>query len=292
MSELDDYYHFSGPQRRDKALHTLRGILEGVIADHRINEKEFRELDSWLSAYEPLGRKCPAFVELATATRAAMADGIFTSEEIEDLKALTARLLSTSGYFGAVTHAIQELHGMLHGVLADGVVVRDELAALRDFLEEHEHMRGVWPLTEIDTIVTAALTRELSSEQRAQLKFFFSQFTHLTVNHPKPAAPVDLNIMAVCATAPEITFPRRFFCFTGICTKMPRRAVHEIVAKHGGFPRDNVTREIDYLVVHETANPCWAYSCYGRKIEEAVHLRMEGMPIQIVQERDFWDAIG
>ena len=41
----------------------------------------------------------------------------------------------------------------------------------------------------------------------------------------------------------------------------------------------------------EFGPPCWAYSCYGRKIEEAMELRKSGAHVQIVNETDFWDAV-
>ena len=50
-------------------------------------------------------------------------------------------------------------------------------------------------------------------------------------------------------------------------------------------------RKTNYLIVGNAGNPCWAYACYGRKIEEAVALRKEGAQVTIVNETDFWDAV-
>lgn len=36
--------------------------------------------------------------------------------------------------------------------------------------------------------------------------------------------------------------------------------------------------------------PCWAFSCYGRKVEEAMNMRKQGYKISIVKEIDFIDA--
>ena len=44
-------------------------------------------------------------------------------------------------------------------------------------------------------------------------------------------------------------------------------------------------------MVGNSGNPCWAYACYGRKIEEAVTLRKAGAKVVIVNETDFWDAV-
>jgi len=52
-----------------------------------------------------------------------------------------------------------------------------------------------------------------------------------------------------------------------------------------------VTRRVNYLVVGADGNPCWAYACYGRKVEKTVALRKKGSAILIVHENDVHDAI-
>ncbi|GMA55471.1 hypothetical protein GCM10025857_68280 [Alicyclobacillus contaminans] len=52
-----------------------------------------------------------------------------------------------------------------------------------------------------------------------------------------------------------------------------------------------MTVDTDYLVVGDQGNPCWAFSCYGRKVEKAVKLRKQGRRILIIHEVDFWDAL-
>lgn len=51
------------------------------------------------------------------------------------------------------------------------------------------------------------------------------------------------------------------------------------------------SKKVNYLVVGGEGNPCWAYACYGRKVEKAVELRRQGHPIVIVHENDFHDAV-
>ena len=55
--------------------------------------------------------------------------------------------------------------------------------------------------------------------------------------------------------------------------------------------RPSVTTKTDYLIVGNAGNPCWAYACYGRKIEDAMNIRKDGGKVQIINETDFWDAV-
>jgi hypothetical protein len=36
---------------------------------------------------------------------------------------------------------------------------------------------------------------------------------------------------------------------------------------------NNVTNKTDYLIIGEDSNPCWAYSCYCRKVEKAMSMQ-------------------
>ena len=44
-------------------------------------------------------------------------------------------------------------------------------------------------------------------------------------------------------------------------------------------------------MVCDGGNEFWAFSCYGRKVEQAYEQRRKGHHIVIVHERDFWDAL-
>jgi hypothetical protein len=59
----------------------------------------------------------------------------------------------------------------------------------------------------------------------------------------------------------------------------------------GGVVKKGVTRDLDYLILGAEGNPCWAYSCYGRKVEQAMNYRRAGSLLLIVHENDLHDAI-
>jgi SH3-like domain-containing protein len=44
-------------------------------------------------------------------------------------------------------------------------------------------------------------------------------------------------------------------------------------------------------LIGDEGNPCWVFSCYGRKVEKAIQYRKSGLPILIIHENDFWNAI-
>lgn len=52
-----------------------------------------------------------------------------------------------------------------------------------------------------------------------------------------------------------------------------------------------MNKPVNYLIVGAEGNPCWKFSCYGRKVEKAVELRKEGSRLLIIHELDFHDAV-
>jgi NAD-dependent DNA ligase len=110
----------------------------------------------------------------------------------------------------------------------------------------------------------------------------------LSLTTPNTTFP---SLPGICASSPEIVFDDHRFCFTGESSRAPRDELKTIVLDRGGHILTVVSPKLNYLVVGSAGNPCWAYACYGRKIEQAMQLRQRGAHILIVHENDFFDAV-
>jgi len=291
--EIHEYLRFTGRQQRDTALHVLEGFILGIGMDRVVNPAEHREFREWIYSHEKLGNQDIAFRELLKTLKAALADGKLEPEEISDLHALCQRAKG-DGFYDLVTHAIQELHGILHGVVADLIINEAELRELQGWLEEYENLKGLWPVTEIESVVVKVLadTRIDEGEHRMMLHYFAEFTPNRDIHRKLPALlPTELVIAGVCAADPAIQVSGKIFCFTGISSKGPRSLFATEVNQRGGGFTDSMREDVDYLIIGDEGNPCWAFSCYGRKVERAVQMRKTGHRLLLVHERDFWDAI-
>ena len=269
MAELrETQEHLASRQNCDKALHTLAGILTGIGLDGVISEEEVEELRRWLLHNQSLASRHPAVAEALIAVEGVLADARVTTEELEDLRALCERAQRHTEFYDWMTHTLQTLHGVIHGVLADGILNEIEVRKLGEWLDDHADFRQFWPLTEIDTLITKAVAdQRLTAEERDEISAFLAGFTR--VRREVSGVPPTATVRGICATAPEIVFGGKRFCFTGRTEARTRSQLEEVVRLKGGICQDRVNRELDYLVVGTRGNNCWAYACYGRKIEEA-----------------------
>jgi NAD-dependent DNA ligase len=90
---------------------------------------------------------------------------------------------------------------------------------------------------------------------------------------------------------PDIYIQEKNFCITGQSNKYKRKEIAEKIELYGGFVTDSVTNSTNYLVVCDEKNDCWAFTCYGKKVEKAINLRKKGNLISIIHEFDLYDAL-
>lgn len=286
------YLMLHGKSRLDKAINSLLGIIEGVSIDGKVTEDELRFLDLWLSEHRALRQTHP-YSELIPLLEDACSDGTLSQDEREDIRFVCENLRSEK-FYNFVTGDMQRLHGLLAGIIADGVVTKEELRGLADWLSDHEHLKTLWPYDELESLISIVLRDEvIESEEQKLLQKFFSEFVALLDDRTitDPVMLEGSTLVGVCAMCPEISFEGKTFCFTGASSKLTRTGFQELVERLGSFHTKAPTKNTNYLVVGAEGNPAWAFSCYGRKVEAAVKLRKQGIRLTIVHEHDFHDAV-
>ena len=292
-SDSGSYMRFTGPQRLHKAVSTLVGLLEGVALDGTVNEAEASAIIEWVSAYEEFAAKHP-FSEILPPLLECLSRAQLDEDVREDLLWLCRQTEVDNPYYEYVTETMQQLHGVLAGVVADGQINELELRGLKRWLDRNRHLRSCWPYDEITSLVRSVMADgHIDPEEHQQLLQFFGAFSQGTSHRLDDAVPENhaLTVIGICAAEPDVQFDGRLFCFTGKSARCVRAAIADTVVSLGGRFADRVTRDLDYLVVGADGNPCWAFSCYGRKVEQAVVLRKQGIPVVLTHEEDFWRAV-
>lgn len=291
-----EYRVFTTPAELHKAINTLRGLVAGISSNEGVSSKEMDELVHWCSIHANLRNRHP-FSELLPTIERSMKDGKIDAEEQQDILWLCNNFVDESKYYDITTSSIQFLNGLIHGVMADGQLNDGEITSLRLWLDSNDFLQGTYPFDEFYSMIHSIMQdKVITEDERSSLMAFMS----CVIDFKDSANLIEADytelrkkysVSGICTLNPDIQFNGHTFCFTGESYRFTRSEIKDEVERLGGTFRTAVSKKLDYLVVGNAGNPCWAYSCYGRKIEEAMELRKSGAHVQIVNETDFWDAV-
>ncbi|MBT4285842.1 MAG: hypothetical protein HOD92_00780 [Deltaproteobacteria bacterium] len=307
MSEFNGSFLFStGPQELDLAIHTLEGLIKGIAIDSEINEKELKTVNSWISDHIHLKNRHP-FNELIPRLSEVIEDRIIDKHEKSDIMWLCKKFETDNVYYNKITSDLQRLQGIVGGIVADGVVLKEELENLKEWLDDHHCLKTCWPYDEIVSIIVEVLKDgKIDADEHKMLLAFFDEF----VSYPgyEPVSELsckdkkNYQLTGICASNPEIILEKKLFCFAGKISKSKKKKLSETIVKCGGEYSDEVNQSTAYLIIGDGNNPAWVFACYGRKVEIAIEMRKKrqemlsngektSMEIQIIHEADFWNAV-
>jgi hypothetical protein len=286
---------YAGKANLDRLIHELEGIVRGIALDGVVTPGEAAALARWRDTVRGLNTvaELASFAELLDVI---LADGVLTDDERLDLMWALKIWRTPNRYYDAITADVQRLHGVLMGLLTDGRLTDAEVQALHAWLGEHPHLQGAWPFDEIQGVVTHVLRDgAVTEDERALLQSFFLDLLPAPDHEVVHLEGVDvdtLTLKGICAVDPTLTFEGKIYAFTGIARAGQRSTLAARVASRGATVVDRVSSSLDVLVVGQKGNPNWAFCCYGRKIEEVLHLRRHHQRrILIVHENDLLDAL-
>lgn len=278
----------------DKAINSLKGILQGINLDNVVNVNEINELKNWAQKHRELVFRNP-FREFMTIIDNITVEELSLTETIEDLYWLCQKYESDNYYYNAVTADLQTLQGLCHGILSDGEINEKEIYDLHKWLEENEHLNSYYPYDEIRSLVLSIISdKKITEDEILVLKAYFNQFVNITdkaIKEKLDKETIDVNISGLCTSEPNVEFPGKTFCITGVLKSGNRESLKKQIEDLGGIPTESLTKKTDYLIVGDNGNPAWAFSCYGRKVEKAINFRKEGHTIMLIHEFDFFDII-
>jgi len=292
--DQNTYSHYSSKYDIQKALYTLKGILKGIIIDETVNSLELDELGNWCEIHKKFLNKHP-FSEIIPTILTAIDEGSLDPEAIKDIDWLCTSLTTENIYKDVVTEDILQLHGILHGILADNEITLQEIQGLQIWLDGNKHLVSTYPYDEIYSLIALVLEDAILDDgEKNLLKAVFTDFIDIKNSKTIDCSDIatikhDMSKFGVCARHPDLSIPEKLFCFTGKSTKLTRTGFANIITSLGGYYKDNVVADTEYLIIGNEGNPCWAFSCYGRKVEAAIKLRKNGKGLLIIHENDFWN---
>jgi hypothetical protein len=181
--------------------------------------------------------------------------------------------------------AVHELIGFAKGILADGIVMPDEVIDLSRWILANAEPDSGWPIDVVchrlnlilahDTIEPeecedlAHLLRDLVSKGGAPVPTGYNASTALPFTQPPPT---------------PLEFSGRFYVLTGKFYYGPRTRCEQAIAARGGICSPSVTHKTNVLVIGSIGSRDWVHTSFGTKISHAIESQRKGNPIAIVGE--------
>lgn len=183
---------------------------------------------------------------------------------------------------------IDELIGLIKGVMADGAVHQSEVEFLVKWLEKNKDTLDQWPAVAIFPRLKAALSDgSLDGEEEKEIR----DLLHVALEQNSVREANDAANIPYTTPVPEVQFANRTFCFTGKFQSGSRPwCVSQIIAR-GGIAASKLTQNVNYLIVGELNSGSWAKDKHGRKIGKAIKYRDAGAKIAILSEQNWFEQL-
>jgi len=179
--------------------------------------------------------------------------------------------------------------GLVRGVVADGTVTADEARRLSDWSRANPEVATHWPAN----LLARRLERifadgKVEPGERARLSTILSRLVDDAGAPPDFMLATDLPLTR---PPPEVTFEGKTFVFAGDFVYGPTRTCEREVLDLGGRCERTVTRRTDYLVIGAIAAMDWAQRDFGALVDEAILHRTRGVPVAVITEERWAEAL-
>jgi hypothetical protein len=183
---------------------------------------------------------------------------------------------------------INEMLGLIKGVIADGCVNELEVLAVRKWMDTHPDVSACWPGDAIWERLARIFSDGRVSEEEQQ---DFAALLQATVGESATTEMNRATRLPLDDPAPQLIFRGMTYLFTGRFVYGTRITCEYAVMRLGALCADRVSHKINYVVIGEIGSRDWAHTAMGRKIEDVVHLRERGVPIHVVAEQHWVNSI-
>jgi len=275
---------FNASRNRDKATYVLRGILEGVVADEKLNEAEIMFLDIWMRSQQPLEDNGDV-IDLLEYIGDILEDGYVSKQELSEIHSFIDDVLDY-GVQSSETDEdnINELIGLLLGISADGKLTDGEFAALDQWLSSNAHLADTYPANElIKRIKEIKADGVVDEEEKEDLLEAIKKLTGYRFTETGDAEGAVAEVFS--KTIENFTHSEQKICFTGKFVSGTRKVCEKSAKDKGAIIAKSVTKDLDILILGTIASRDWRFTSHGRKIEKAVKYNNDGTNIIIISER-------
>lgn len=266
------------------ALYGLQGIMQGVVADKRLNEAELFFLEVWLRSHKDLEGDAD-HSDLLQLIEDILKDGVISQEELDSLYELSQE----TAFYRDIENSDQqsklsELIGILSGISADGIINDSEIEYLSDWLKQNKSIFKDWPASELAHRIQTIISDDyVSDEEMQELSSIIQEVTGRNFSDSEFAHGMGIEFLEDKIESLDLN--EKNVCFSGRFVSSSRTLLKVNAEKQGASILKDVEHTIDILVLGSMASKDWLASEHGRKIQQVLNLKQKGKPVIILTEK-------
>lgn len=185
-----------------------------------------------------------------------------------------------------IEQGLAEMVGLVRGVVADGKVSAEEAQRLSEWARENPEIATRYPAN-----LLARRLERIFMDGRADRKERdrLAQMLEQLAENPTGFGggyPLATDL-PLTQPPPEVVFEGQSFVFGGEMAYGPVHACEREVRERGGLCERTVNRRTDYIVIGGLAAADWAQTDFGDLIDDVVQYKERGVPIAVITE-DHW----
>lgn len=184
-----------------------------------------------------------------------------------------------------LNRSLGALVGIAQGLVCDSHLNDSEIHFLNDWLNNNENIAHTWPGDVLHARVRTVLADGVvTAEERVYLLETLRKLIGGSLEELGESTHVSELMFDIVESIP---FSGSTFCLTGDFVFAPRTICADAIERRGGSVSSSVTKKVNFLVVGGLGSTEWKHGSFGTKIEKAMDLRSDGVPLLIVHE-DRW----
>jgi len=188
-----------------------------------------------------------------------------------------------------VSKSFDQLKGICHGILADGVVNDSEARYFHQWVVCNADVQKVWPFSEVAARIAKVFEDGvISEEEREEIVEIMKS---ITGGGFLPHVGVDDTSLRLPLSIPQpdaLVYEGSGFCVTGRFAFGTRQKVVDAITERGGTIHTAPQIKTRYLLIGHFCSRDWAYTNYGTKIQRGVELREGGKSEIAIISEETW----
>lgn len=254
-----------------RSMSEFYGVIQGIMLDCKIKPEEESFIKQWKkdnNAFESKEELVPIFYTVNKI----LEDNVITLEEVNELKSVVRKYYET--ILGSpITNSLQELRGILKGIIVDNKISTEEGENLMKWLYNNIHLSEYYPYNHISDIFETVLEDGIITEKES------NSLIEIINSILSPVESLKEQISGV---------KNKHVCLSGNFSHGQKGDVEKIITEKGGIIDSGLKKSTDILIIGDYESQAYAHGTYGTKVRKAMEYNSKGCNICILKEADFF----